>query len=125
MKQGKKNAREWRFGMKAHVGTDRTGMVHTLVTTHAGAADVTQLPQLLHGRERELNGDQAYRSEMHRLAAKQHGVRYRVNRRAVRGRHLSEHQRRLNRLRSATRNGAAVMLNSRNHASMLGCAELP
>jgi len=70
MKQGKKNAREWRFGMKAHVGTDRTGLVHTLVTTHAGAADVTQLPQLLHGRERELNGDQAYRSEMHRLAAK-------------------------------------------------------
>jgi len=27
--------------MKAHVGTDRSGLVHTLVTTHAGAADVT------------------------------------------------------------------------------------
>ena len=29
MKQGKKNAREWRFGMKAHVGTHRRGLVHT------------------------------------------------------------------------------------------------
>lgn len=103
MKQGKKNAREWRFGMKAHVGTDRAGLVHTLVTTHAGAADVSQLPQLLHGAERELYGDQAYWSEMHRLAAKQHGVSYRVNRRPAPNRPLTEHQRRLNRLRSATR----------------------
>jgi IS5 family transposase len=103
MKQGKKNSREWRFGMKAHVGTDRRGLVHTLVTTHAGAADITQLSQLLHGEERELYGDQAYWSEMHRMAAQQQGVRYRVNRRPAPGRRLSEHQRRLNRLRSATR----------------------
>ena len=103
MKQGKKNAREWRFGMKAHVGTDRRGLVHTLVTTHAGAADISQLPQLLHGEERELYGDQAYWSEMHRVAAQQQGVRYRVNRRPAPGRRLNENQRRLNRLRSATR----------------------
>jgi IS5 family transposase len=103
MKQGKKNSREWRFGMKAHVGTDRRGLVHTLVTTHAGAADISQLSQLLHGEERELYGDQAYWSEMHRVAAQDRGVRYRVNRRPAPGRRLSEHQRRLNRLRSATR----------------------
>jgi IS5 family transposase len=103
MKQGKKNAREWHFGMKAHVGTDPNGLVHTVVTTHAGAADVTQLPKLLHGEERELYGDQAYWSELHRIAARQHGVRYRVNRRPNPGRPLSEYQRRLNRLRSATR----------------------
>lgn len=103
MKQGKKNAREWRFGMKAHVGTDPNGLVHTLVTTHAGAADFKQLPQLLHGEERALYGDQAYWSEMHRIAAREHGVRYRVNRRPNPGRPLTEHQRRLNRLRSATR----------------------
>jgi IS5 family transposase len=103
MKQGKKNAREWRFGMKAHVGTDPHGLVHTLVTTHAGASEFNQLPQLLHGAERELYGDQAYWSEMHRLAAKEHGVRYRVNRRPSPGRPLTEYQRRLNRLRSATR----------------------
>ncbi|MGA8034072.1 MAG: IS5 family transposase [Casimicrobiaceae bacterium] len=103
MKSGKKNTREWHFGMKAHVGTDRNGLVHTLVTTHAGASDFSQLPKLLHGQERELYGDQAYWSEMHRFAAKQHGVRYRVNRRPNPGRPLSAHQRDLNRLRSATR----------------------
>jgi IS5 family transposase len=103
MKQGKKNSREWRFGMKAHVGTDVNGLVHTLVTTHAAAADVTQLPRLLHGQEKVLYGDQAYWSELHRIAAKGHGVRYRVNRRPNPGKPLTEHQRRLNRLRSATR----------------------
>ena len=103
MKQGKKNSREWHFGMKAHVGTDLNGLVHTVVTTHAGASDFSQLPKLLHGAERELYGDQAYWSELHRIAAKEHGVRYRVNRRPNPGRPLSEHQRKLNRLRSATR----------------------
>jgi transposase, IS5 family len=103
MKQGKKNKREWHFGMKAHVGTDPRGLVHTLVTTHAGASEFKQLPKLLHGQERVLYGDQAYWSEMHRVAAKEHGVRYRVNRRANPGRPLTEHQRWLNRLRSATR----------------------
>ena len=103
MKQGKKNGREWRFGMKAHVGTDPHGLVHTLVTTHAGASDFKQLPKLLHGQERELYGDQAYWSEFHRVAAQQHGVRYRVNRRPNRGQPLTAYQRYLNRLRSATR----------------------
>jgi IS5 family transposase len=104
MKQGMKSKREWHFGMKAHVGTDLNGLVHTLVTTHAGASDFSQLPKLLHGAERELYGDQAYWSEMHRIAAKEHGVRYRVNRRPPNAaRPLTEHQRRLNRQRSATR----------------------
>jgi transposase, IS5 family len=103
MKQGKKNGREWRFGMKAHVGTDLNGLVHTLVTTDAGASDFKQLPKLLHGQERELYGDQAYWSEFHRIAARERGVRYRVNRRPNPGKALTEHQRCLNRLRSATR----------------------
>jgi transposase, IS5 family len=103
MKQGKKNKREWRFGMKAHVGTDTQGLVHTLVTTDAGASEFKQLPKLLHGQEKVLYGDQAYWSELHRLAAKEHGVRYRVNRRRNPGTRLSEYHRKLNRLRSATR----------------------
>lgn len=104
MKQGKKNGREWHFGMKAHVGTDLNGLVHTLVTTDAAKSDFSQLPKLLHGAERELYADQAYWSELHRIAAKEHGVRYRVNRRAANGtRPLTPYQRRLNRLRSATR----------------------
>jgi IS5 family transposase len=103
MKQGKKNEREWHFGMKAHVGTDPRGIVHTLVTTPANVSDVSQLQHLLHGQERVLYGDQAYWSEMHRFAAKQRGVRYRVNRRPHPQRRLNAYDRRMNRLRSATR----------------------
>jgi IS5 family transposase len=103
MKQGKKNAREWHFGMKAHVGTDVNGLVHTLVTTHAGASEFKQVQHLLHGQERELYGDQAYWSEMHRFAAKERGVRYRVNRRPNGHTPLSAYHRKINRLRSATR----------------------
>jgi len=50
-----------------------------------------------------LYGDQAYWSEMHRAAARERGVRYRVNRRPHAGRPLTLYQRQLNRLRSATR----------------------
>jgi IS5 family transposase len=102
MRQTKKG-KDWHFGMKAHVGTDPNGLVHSLVTTDAAQSDVSQLPKLLHGEERELYGDQAYWSEMHRHAAKERGVRYRVNRRPHPTRPLTEYDRRLNRLRSATR----------------------
>ncbi len=58
--------------------------------------------QLLHGQERELFGDQAYWIESRQGALKR-GIRYRINRRPNPGRPLSRHERRLNRLRSATR----------------------
>lgn len=102
MKQSKKGP-NWHFGMKAHVGTDRNGLVHTLVTTDAAQSEFKQLSKLLHGQERELYGDQAYWSEFHRVAARERGIRYRVNRRPNPGRPLTEYQRKLNRLRSATR----------------------
>lgn len=102
MRQGKKG-KDWHFGMKAHVGTDRRGIVHSLTTTHGGAADITQLAHLLHGEERELFGDQAYWSDFHRECAREAGVRYRVNRRGTKSRPLSEHQKRINRLRSKAR----------------------
>jgi transposase, IS5 family len=62
MKQTRKR-RTWHFGMKLHVGTDQRGIVHTVRATAASAADITQLPDLLHGQEREVFGDQAYWKE--------------------------------------------------------------
>jgi IS5 family transposase len=103
MKSGKKTTREWRFGMKAHVGTDRRGIVHTLVTTAANASDIGQMVHLLHGAEREVYGDQAYWSEAHRQAALSRGIRYRVNRRGNHGHKLTGPERAINRIRSATR----------------------
>ena len=95
-----RKGKDWHFGMKAHIGTDRHGIVHSLSTTAANVSDITQMPELLHGEEREVFGDQAYWSEAHRQAALAKGIRYRVNRRSP---HLSEYQKFINRRRSAAR----------------------
>lgn len=56
-----KKGQQWYFGMKAHVGTDlATGVVHSLVTTSANAADVTQVDGLLHGQETDVFADAGY-----------------------------------------------------------------
>ena len=60
MKQTKKG-QQWYFGMKAHIGVDEaTGLVHTVRSTAANVADVTQVGRLLHGRERAVFGDAGY-----------------------------------------------------------------
>jgi IS5 family transposase len=89
--------------MKAHVGTDRRGIVHTLTTTPANVADINEMHKLLHGKEKEVFGDQAYWSEPHRQGAKSVGVRYQVNRRRTGHAPLSTHQKMINRIRSRAR----------------------
>jgi transposase, IS5 family len=55
---------QWYYGMKAHVGVDsKTKMVHTVVATAAHVADSSVLPELLHGEETHVWGDQAYRGQ--------------------------------------------------------------
>ena len=63
MKQTRKGPVNWHFGMKLHIGGDQRGIVHTVRATAASVADITQLPDLLHGQEREVFGDQAYWKE--------------------------------------------------------------
>ena len=74
-----RKGQQWYFGMKVHVGTDTRGLVHSITTTDAATADITQLPQLLHGEESTLFGDKAY----YKADDKQHweaeGGTYRVN----------------------------------------------
>lgn len=104
MHQGKKNKREWKFGMKVHIGASKQGLVHSLATGPANEADITKIDALLHGGEDELYGDQAYWSEDHRQQCKHAGIRYRVNRRPPSQHHpLSEYQRTINRARSRCR----------------------
>lgn len=56
-----KKGNAWFFGMKAHIGADvDSGLTHTVVTTAANEADVTQVDQLLHGRELTAYGDAGY-----------------------------------------------------------------
>ena len=102
MKQTRKG-RNWHFGMKLHIGADRRGIVHTVRATNAACADLSQLPDLLHGQEREIFGDQAYWKEADRRAFEARGVRYRINRRPTSQRRLSERWRMINRARSRIR----------------------
>jgi len=103
MKQTRKGG-SWHFGMKLHIGTDIHGQVHSLTATHAAEADIKQLPNLLHGEETVLYGDQAYWKEADRQAFEAKGVRYRVNRRAEgANKKLSERWRKINRTSSRTR----------------------
>ena len=56
-----KKGNQWFFGMKAHIGVDaESGLVHTVTGTAANVADVTEVPNLLHGKERHVFGDAGY-----------------------------------------------------------------
>src|SRR5438034_7350638 len=71
-----KKGNQWYFGMKAHFGTDsRTKLIHAAVATPANVADSTVLPELLHGNETRVWGDQAYRGQ--RLVIRQHAPKAR------------------------------------------------
>ncbi|OHC77723.1 MAG: transposase [Rhodospirillales bacterium RIFCSPLOWO2_01_FULL_65_14] len=59
-----KKGNQWYFGMKAHVGVDsRTKIIHAVAATAANVADSQVLPELLHGDETRVWGDQAYRGQ--------------------------------------------------------------
>lgn len=65
-----KKGKQWYFGMKAHVGVDsKTKLIHSAVATAANVADATVLPELLHGEETKVWGDQAYRGQTEAIHA--------------------------------------------------------
>ena len=77
-----KKGNQWYLGMKAHIGIDsRTKLIHAAVATPANVADSTVLPDLLHGNETRVWGDQAYRGQ--RAVIRRHAPRAQdfVNRR--------------------------------------------
>ena len=50
--------------MKAHIGVDsKTKVIHSVVATAANVSDSAVLPDLLHGDETRVWGDQAYRGQ--------------------------------------------------------------
>ena len=98
MKQTRKG-KQWYLGMKLHVGTDRRGLVHSLTTTNAAQADITQLPSLLHGQESTLWGDKAYYKRDDKINWELGGGRYRVNKNGKRTKYWDA----INATRSRTR----------------------
>ena len=99
-----KKGKQWYFGMKAHVGVDsKTKLIHSAVATAANVADPTVLPELLHGEETKVWGDQAYRGQteaIHKAAPRAQDLtskRYRYQDR------IDEEERAKNRTKSRVR----------------------
>lgn len=98
-----KKGNQWHFGMKVHAGMDPKGIVHTVTVTPANVADITELPNLLHGEERTLWGDAAYAKEENRREWAAKGKRYLANQRGTKTKPLTEYQKGVNRSRSRVR----------------------
>ena len=105
MKQTRQG-RNWHFGLKLHVGTDQRGIVHTVKATAASVADITQLPDLLHGPGREVFGDQAYWKETTESFSKRGDCATGPIGGLTLARPLSERGRMINRARSRTQRAA-------------------
>ena len=73
-----KKGNEWHFGMKAHIGTDLQGVVHTVLGTAANVADVACAHQLLHGEEKTAGVDAGYTGVEKRPEATQSKVEWHV-----------------------------------------------
>ncbi|NBO42664.1 MAG: IS5 family transposase [Betaproteobacteria bacterium] len=86
-----KKGNDWHFGMKAHIGVDmHSGIVHTLVTTPANTADVTQGCALLHGDETLGFGDAGYQGIDKRPESQRHAkVRWHISMRPGKRRALT------------------------------------
>lgn len=74
-----KKGNEWYFGMKAHIGVDaHSGAAHSLETTPANVADVTQTDKLLHGQEKMVFGDSGYQGAEKRDELKDKEVNWHI-----------------------------------------------
>jgi IS5 family transposase len=72
-----KKGEQWYFGMKAHIGVDAdSGLVHTVTTTPANEADVEQVADLLHGKERVVHADAGYTGAQERVERK--GLQWKI-----------------------------------------------
>lgn len=118
MKQTKKG-NMWHFGMKAHIGTDTQGRVHSIVVTDASVHDSSVMDDLLHGKEDVVYGDKAYSNQERKERMEETGVSWRVNRKASRGRKLScadkSFNRKNNQIRSKVEHAFGVVKNLWNY----------
>jgi transposase, IS5 family len=99
-----KKGEQWYFGMKMHVGVDScTKIIHTVQVSAANVADKEALPHLLHGKERRVWGDQAYRGQGEVLARVAPMAQDLTNQAFRRNGRIDERIREANRLKSKVR----------------------
>ena len=103
MRQTRKG-NQWYFGMKAHIGVDsKTKIIHSAVATAANVADCHLLPDLLHGEETRVWGDQAYRGQRSVIVERAPRARDFTNRRYWRNGVVDKAERTKNRTKSKVR----------------------
>jgi transposase, IS5 family len=101
-----KKGNQWYFGMKLHIGADsRSGAVHAAEVTAANVHDSTKLTDLLHGKEKRVYGDSAYRGEKIHAQMKDTAPKAKdfTNERAYRNSELTKTQKRKNKYKSSIR----------------------
>lgn len=66
-----RKGQQWCFGINLHIGVDSaSGLTHRAVVTAASVHDKHPLPELLHGKDREVWGDCVYASQGDLIASK-------------------------------------------------------
>ena len=99
-----KKGNQWFFGMKAHIGLDsRERIIHTITATAANVHDSKVLSQLMHGKERRVYGDSAYRGQREVMLKRSKNARDFTNKRAYRNAPLSDADLETNRRKSGVR----------------------
>jgi IS5 family transposase len=95
----RKNPQKTTYGYKAHVAADQgSGLVRKALLTPANVHDSIPADDLVQGDEAAVYADRAYDKAERRHALRQRGIKDRIMHKAQRGRPLSRHQRRRNRL---------------------------
>jgi IS5 family transposase len=98
-----RKGQQWYFGMNIHVGADvNSGAAHTVTTTAAHVADITELPKLLRKEDRVIFADAGYTSDDYRRGARHLGIRWGVNDKRKPGKNLASQKKR-NRQQSSIR----------------------
>jgi IS5 family transposase len=99
-----KKGNQWFFGMKAHIGVDsRSKLIHSVVASAANVHDSQALPYLLHGKERRVWGDSAYRGQREVIRKHARHARDFTQEKATSNHPLSDQQRSRNRTKSRVR----------------------
>jgi IS5 family transposase len=98
-----KKGNQWYFGMKAHIGTDTKGFVHTVEITKASVSDGNVQERLYHGEEKAKFGDSAYQSKEKKRKARKSGIFWGVADKSARNHPLSRSQRKRNHQTSGVR----------------------
>jgi IS5 family transposase len=95
---------QWFFGMKAHIGVDsKQGIVHSVCSSAASVADKHMLPDLLHGDERKVWGDEAYQGQSEAIRKAAPYAQDMTSRRTRYKQAVDELQRRKNRTKARVR----------------------